>query len=126
MKPSQIAILAYGLLYFVLVSAMEAENINQSYPLVYVGFSMLVQILIVFGVLIFGLNAEADFAQFWRWLFPLMVLEFMIGLWFDATIPTDALKPEWAFNVALSLWLMAPAYYFNFRVSRYRQAERER
>src|ERR1700674_3511216 len=124
MKLSQFAILTYGLLYFVLVSAMEAENINQSYPLVYVGFSMLVQILIVSGVLIFGLNAEAGFAQFWRWLFPLMVLEFTIGLWLDATIPPDALKPEWAFNVALSLWLMAPAYYFNFRVSRYRQAER--
>src|SRR5882724_9572216 len=93
MKLSQIAILAYGTLYFVLASAMEAENINQGYPLVYVGFSMLSQILIVSGVLIFGLNAEAGFAQFWRWLFPLLLLEFAVGLWFDATIPPDALSP---------------------------------
>src|SRR3982074_2212898 len=100
MKLSQIVILAYGVLYFVLAAAMEAENINHSYPLVYVGFSMASQILIVSGVLIFGLHAEAGFAQFWRCLFPFMVLEFMIGLWFDATIPPDALKPEWAFNIA--------------------------
>jgi hypothetical protein len=126
MKLSQVAILAYGALYFVLVSAMEAENISQSYPMVYIGCSMIAQILVVAGVVLFGLNAEAGFAHVWRWIFPLMIVEAAAGLWFDATVPPDALQPGWALDVALSLWLMAPAYYFNFRVARYRPPEPER
>jgi hypothetical protein len=75
MKPSEIAILCYAVLYFVLASDMEAGNISQRYPVIYVGLSMLDQILIVAGVVLFGLKAEADFAKFWRFLFPLMILE---------------------------------------------------
>jgi hypothetical protein len=125
MKPWQIATLAYAVLYFVLVSAMEAENISQSYPAIYVGLSMIAQVLVVVGIILFGLNAGAGFAKFWQWVFPLLVLEPLVGLWFDATIPPDAFEPEWMLNVGLSLWLMAPAYYFNSRVARYRRAERE-
>ena len=125
MKFSQATILVYGALYFVLASAMEAENINQNYPLVYVGFSMLTQILVVAGVVLFGLNAGAGFAHFWRWFFPLMILEVVVGLWFDATIPPNTFQQDRFFNVGLSLWLMAPAYYFNFRVAQYREAERK-
>jgi hypothetical protein len=125
MKLSQIAILGYAALYFLLASAMEAENFNQSYPIVYVGLSMVAQILVVAGIVLFALEAGRDFARFWRWLFPLMIVELAVGFWFDATIPPEALEPEWSFNVALSLWLMAPAYYFNFRVARYWQAEQK-
>jgi hypothetical protein len=123
MKLSQVAILAYAALYFLLVSSMEAENVSQSYPLAYIGCSMLSQILVVAGVVLFALNAEVGFARVWRWLFPLMIAEAAVGLWFDATIPPDALQPGWALDVALSLWLMAPAYYFNYRVARYHPAE---
>src|SRR6478672_13782139 len=108
MKLSQVATLAYAALYFLLVSSMEAENVSQSYPLAYIGCSMLSQILVVAGVVLFALNAEVGFARVWRWLFPLMIAEAAVGLWFDATIPPDALQPGWALDVALSLWLMAP------------------
>jgi hypothetical protein len=84
---------------------------------------MLDQILIVAGVVLFGLKAEADFAKFWRFLFPLMILELTVGFWFDAIIPLGAFEPQWWLNVAQSLWLLAPAYYFNFRVARYRHVE---
>jgi tellurite resistance protein TehA-like permease len=124
MKAWQIATLAYAVLYFILVSAMEAENISQSYPVVYVALSMIAQVLVVLGTILFGLDADAGFARFWRWLFPLLVLEPVVGLWFDATIPTDAFEPGWILNVGLSLWIMAPAYYLNFRIARYRRAER--
>ena len=97
----------------------------ESYPAVYVGLSMVAQTLVVVGLVLFGLNAGASFARFWRWVFPLMILEVLVGLWFDATIPPEALQSEWGFNVALSLWLVAPAYYFNFRIAQYRRAERE-
>jgi hypothetical protein len=125
MKAWRIATLAYAMLYFVLVSAMEAENISQSYPMIYVGFSMIAQVLVVLGAVLFGLNLGAGFAKLWQRLFPLLVLELLVGLWFDTTIPPDAFEPGWVLNVGLSLWLMAPAYYFNFRVARYRAAERE-
>jgi len=41
---STIAILAYGAIYFLLTSLMEAEYVNQSYPILYVGFSMIAQL----------------------------------------------------------------------------------
>jgi hypothetical protein len=66
MKPSQIAILGYAVLYFLLASDMEAGNISQRYPVIYIGLSMLDQILVVAGVALFALKAEADFAKFWR------------------------------------------------------------
>src|SRR3977135_753640 len=113
MKPWQIATLASAVLYFVLVSAMVAENISQSYPAIYVGLSMIAQVLVVVGIILFGLNAGAGFAKFWQWVFPLLVLEPLVGLWFDATIPPDSFEPEGMLNVGLTLWLMAPAYYFN-------------
>jgi hypothetical protein len=123
MRPSQIAILGYAVLYFVLASDVEAGNISQRYPVIYIGLSMLDQILVVAGVVLFGLKAEADFAKFWRFLFPLMILELTVGFWFDAIIPLGAFEPQWWLNVAQSLWLLAPAYYFNFRVARYRHVE---
>ena len=101
MKPSEIAILCYAVLYFVLASDMEAGNISQRYPVIYVGLSMLDQILIVAGVVLFGLKAEADFAKFWRFLFPLMILELTVGFWFDAIIPLGAFTPQWWLNVAV-------------------------
>ena len=123
MTISQIAILGYAVLYFVLASDIEAEYISQSYPVIYIGLSILDQILVVAGVVLFGLRAEADFAKVWRLLFPLMILELTVGFWFDAIIPLGAFEPEWWLNVAESLWLLAPAYYFNFRVARYMHAE---
>jgi hypothetical protein len=123
MKPSQIAILGYAVLYFVLASDMEAGNISQRYPVIYIGLSMLDQILVVAGVVLFGLKAEADFAKFWRFLFPLMILEVTVAFWFDAIIPLGAFEPQWWLNVAQSLWLLAPAYYFHFRVARYPYVE---
>ena len=55
---SAIAILAYGVIYFLLASLMEAEYINQSYPTLYVGFSMIAQLLVVAGVVLFALDDQ--------------------------------------------------------------------
>jgi hypothetical protein len=124
MKLWQVAVFAYGILYFILACEMEAENISQSYPLVYVALSMIAQTLVVCGVFLFGLEASKDFARVWRWLFPLLVLEVVVGIVFDATLPPDmslrTLGVEWFGNALFGLWLMAPAYYFNFRLARYR------
>jgi hypothetical protein len=43
---STIAILAYGAIYFLLASLMEAEYVKQSYPTLYVGFSLGIYFLI--------------------------------------------------------------------------------
>ena len=123
MKLSQVAVIGYGVLYFVLACLMEANNWNQSYPIVYVGFSMIAQTLVVGGIVLFGLEAGSDFARIWRWLFPLLVLEIVVGIVFDATIPPDPHGREWMLNLVFSLWITAPAYYFHFRLARYARAK---
>src|SRR5437762_3429007 len=116
----QVGVFAYGLLYFIMACAMEAENINQSYPLVYIAFSMIAQTLVVGGIFLFGLEAGPDFAKVWRWLFPLLVLELAAGIVFDATIPPSSDGTAWIPNEVFGLWLAAPAYYVNFRIARSR------
>jgi Na+-transporting NADH:ubiquinone oxidoreductase subunit NqrB len=123
MKPWQIVVFGYGLLYFLLACAMEAENLQQSYPLVYVVFSMIAQTLVVGGIFVFGLEAGPEFARVWRWLFPLLIVEAAVGVVFDATIPVDfnlrSNGTEWIASVLFGLWIASPAYYFNFRIARY-------
>ena len=118
MKLWQVGVFAYGLLYFILACAMEAENLHQSYPLVYVAFSMIAQTLVVAGIYLFAVETT-DFTRVWRWLFPLLILELAVGIVFDATIPAESQGSAWVPNELLGLWLAAPAYYFNFRIARY-------
>jgi len=120
MKPWQVAVLAYGVLYFVLACAMEVESISQGYPISYVVCSMIAETLIVCGIFLFGLEASPDYSRIWRWLFPILILEQAASVVFDAVIPADALGTDWMANELFGLWLAAPAYYFNFRIARYR------
>ena len=116
---STIATLAYGAIHFLLTSLTEAEYVSQSYPILYVGFSMIAQLLVVAGVVLFALDAPADYARLWRWIFPLLVCDFVLGLYFDSTVPAGPPGDEWFWSLAISLWFMAPAYYFNFKMARY-------
>jgi hypothetical protein len=119
MKFSQVAVLAYGVLYFILASAMEVENLNQGYPIAFVVCSMLAETLIVCGIFLFGLEASPDYARIWRWLFPILVLEQAANIAVDAAILPDAFGAYWMANEFFGLWVAAPAYYFNFQVARY-------
>ncbi len=118
MKIWQLAAIAYAVIYFILACGMEAENIRQSYPWAYVLPSMVSQTLVVCGTFIFGLEAGAEFAPVWRWLFPFLVLELAAGVILDFTIPPEAMRATWP-EVLASLWFVSPAYYFNFRIARY-------
>jgi hypothetical protein len=106
MKLWQYAVLAYALLYFVRAGSMEAENLNQSYPAAYVAFSMIAQICVVCGIILFAIEARAEFANVWRLLFPLLVLELALGILFDVTYQSD-LNNLWM-NELFGLWLAAP------------------
>jgi hypothetical protein len=116
---STIAILAYSAIYFLLATLMEAEYANQSYPAIYIGFSMVAQLLVVAGVVLFALDAGDNFVRLWRWLFPFLVFDFGLGLYYDSTIPVEPQGKEWLWSLALSVWFVAPAYYFNFKIARY-------
>jgi hypothetical protein len=118
MKPWQVAVFAYAAIYFLLAGAMEAGNLSQSYPVAYVAFSMIAQTLVVGGVVLFGLEKGPEFASVWRWLFPLLVLELAVGIVFDAIYQSDL--DGLLMNELTGLWLAAPAYYFNFKIARYR------
>lgn len=122
LKVWQLAVLAYGLLYFVLVGLMEADNIARDYPVMYVACSMISQVLVVIGIVIFATDTASPFARLWKWLFPMMLAEVGVGLFFDVTLatPDSPADRTWIFSVLVSLWIMAPAYYFNFRVARTR------
>jgi hypothetical protein len=115
---SGIAALAYAAIYFLLASVMEAEYVKQNYPTIYVGISMIAQLLTVAGVVLFALDAGADFVRLWRWIFPLLVFDFALGVYFDSAM-ADPPGDEWLWSLALSLWFMAPAYYCNFKIARY-------
>src|SRR4051794_30852070 len=123
MKPWQIAVIGYGLLYFLLACAMEAENLQQSYPIVYVVCSMIAQTLVVGGIFVFGLEAGSEFARVWRWLFPLLIVEAAVGVGSAPAFPADfnlrSNGTEWIASVLFGLWIASPAYYFNFRIARY-------
>ena len=119
MKLWQFGVFAYGLVYFMLACAMEADNVTQSYPIIYVALSMLAQTLVVCGIFLFGLQAGAEYAKAWRWLFPLLLVELVTSIVFDAIVPPGPLDAEWGLNLLFSLWLATPAYYFNYGVARY-------
>jgi hypothetical protein len=118
MKLSQIAVMAYAAIYFMLAGNMEADNLSQSYPVIYVALSMIAQTLVVGGVVLFGLQRGPEFAKVWRWLFPLLVLELAVGIVFDVVYQSNA--DGLLMNELIGLWLAAPAYYFNFRIARYK------
>jgi hypothetical protein len=116
---STIAVLTYSAIYFLLATLMEAEYANQSYPTIYIGFSMVTQLLVVAGVVVFALDVGDNLARLWRWLFPFLVFDFAFGLYFDFTIAVNPQRDEWLGSLVISLWFVAPAYYFNFRIARY-------
>jgi hypothetical protein len=115
----QLAVIAYGVIYFLLASSMEAENVHQGYSLAYVLASMLAQTFVVCGIFLYALNTSGEFARIWRWLFPLLIVELAAGMVIDVTYAADALDivPDELFSV----WFVAPAYYFNFKVARYKR-----
>ena len=115
----QLAVIAYGVIYFLLASSMEAENVQQGYPLAYVLPSMLAQTFVVCGIFLFALNTSGEFARIWKWLFPLLIAELAAGMVVDVTHAAEALEiiPDELFSV----WFVAPAYYFNFKVARYKR-----
>ena len=118
----QLAVIAYGIVYFLLASSMEADNLQLGYSLAYVLPSMLAQTFVVCGIFLFALNASSEFARIWQWLFPLLVVEFAAGMVVDVTHAPDALAiiPDELF----SMWFVTPAYYFNFKVARYTRGGR--
>jgi hypothetical protein len=122
LKAWQLSTVAYGVLYFLLAGLMEADYVAHQYPGAYIVLSMVTQVLIVFGIFIFALQRAAPYATAWRWLFPLMIAELGLGIFFDTTTtsPEAPLDQVWMLNMLFGLWLMAPAYYFNFRVARAR------
>jgi hypothetical protein len=72
LSPVQIAIVVYAAIYFILASSMEAQNIGLGYPFVYIGTSMVAQLLVVAGIFLFALNASEHYFTLWRWIFPLL------------------------------------------------------
>jgi hypothetical protein len=117
--------LAYACLYAVFVYWMYSDNIAVEYPVLYVAWSALVQILVVTGLLAYALDRGHWIASVWWWLFPLMIVDVLASIYVDAVVPADFnLQKDgtaWIGNLLLNLWFAVPAYYLNFKVA-YRRA----
>jgi hypothetical protein len=124
MKFWKAGVFGYGVLYAFLANTMEAENLRQGYPIIYVGFSIVAQTIVVVGIFLFGLGAHPKYARRWQWLFPYLILELVWGIVLDATTPPDynlfTHGVQWIEGAMIGLCIGAPAYYFNYRVARYR------
>ena len=113
--------LVYGCLYCVLVYMMLRESLAVGYPAAYVAWAMGMQVMVVAGVFAHALDRGGSIAHIWRWLFALMIVDLVVGISVDAVVPThfniakDGMA--WIANLLLNLWLLAPAYYLNFRIA---------
>jgi hypothetical protein len=120
----QVGVFSYGVLYGLLAVAMEAENVRQGYPILYMAVSIVAQTVVICGIFLFGFGARQDVARWWQWLFPYLILELVWGIVLDASVPAEfnlfTHGAEWIEGIGLGLCLAAPAYYFNYRVARYR------
>lgn len=121
MKPWNLAVLAYAGFYAIIAYAIHADNIRIGYPTPFILYSAGAQCLITLGIVFVALERESGVAKIWKWLFPLLVIDLCVGVAMDAMVPTDfSLSTHgfaWVANLLLNLWLVAPAYYFNFKIA---------
>ena len=112
--------LAYACLYAVFAYWVYGDN-SASYPMAYVIASASVQAVVTVGLFAWAFGKGPRVARVWRWLFPLMVLDLIVGIGADAVVPTDFNLAKdgmaWIANLLLNLWFLAPAYYLNFKIA---------
>ena len=111
-----------ALFYVWLAYGMAQGNISAGYPFVYLLMSTLAQILVTAGIVLSTFDDPRPYNTIWKRLFPLLVLELAIEIVSDAVFPTDynleTHGAAWLLNILIALVLVAPAYYFNYRVAR--------
>jgi hypothetical protein len=118
----KVLVLLYALFYVWLAYGMAQGNISAGYHPLYVLVSALAQVLLAIGIVLSTFDDPSPYNKIWKTLFPLLVLEMAIEIAVDAVMPADFnLETHggvWVLNLALTLVLVAPAYYFNYKVAR--------
>jgi hypothetical protein len=121
-RTRKILVLIYALFYAWLAYGMAQGNVSAGYPVIYNVMSVLAQILVTAGIVLSTFDDPRPYNTIWKRLFPLLVLELAIEIVSDAVFPTgynlETHGGVWLLNVLLTLVLVAPAYYFNYRVAR--------
>jgi hypothetical protein len=118
----KVLVLFYALFYAWLAYNMTQGNISIGYPTLYVLVSTLAQVLLAIGIVLATFDDPRPYNKIWKALFPVLVLEMAVEIAVDAVAPTDFnLETHggvWVLSLALTLVLVAPAYYFNWTVAR--------
>ncbi len=118
----KVLVLIYALFYVWLSYGMAQGSISVGYPVLYIVMSTLAQIIVTVGIVLSTFDDPRPYNKIWKALFPLLVIELAIEIAADAVVPTDfnleTHGSVWILNMALTLVLLAPAYYFNYQVSR--------
>ena len=116
--------LAYAGFYALFAYAVYGSNVTVGYPAPYILFSTAMQASLLVGIVAFALDLGPSLAQIWRWMFPLMIVDVLVGVSLDAVVPPDfnlsTHGVAWIINLLLNVWLAAPAYYCSFKVAGYR------
>jgi hypothetical protein len=119
----KLLLLVYAGFYAIIAYGTYVDNVKIGYAAPFILYSACSQSVIAVGIVLYALQRETSVARIWRWLFPLLVLELCMGITMDATMPEDFSLPThglaWAANLLFNLWLVAPAYYFNFKIAHY-------
>ena len=118
----KILVLLYALFYVWLAHGIEQGNVSVGYSTLYVLVSTLAQVLLVIGIVLSTFDDPSPYNRIWKALFPLLVLDLVVEIAMDAVVP-DSFNLEthggvWLLYLVVSLILVAPAYYFNYRVAR--------
>ena len=118
----KVLVLIYALFYVWLAYGMAQGNVSAGYPVLYNVMSVLAQILVAAGIVLSTFDDPRPYNTLWRRLFPLLVLELAIEIVADAIVPTaynmETHGGVWLLSVLVALVMVAPAYYFNYRLSR--------
>jgi len=107
---------------FLAVGAVE-DSSELGYSIFFVVSSGLSYIGLTLGILAYGLSLNKTFSiqRAWKLMFPLFVADFAVGIYMDATVPTDysyyTYGFVWVISALLICVILAPAFYANFKVA---------
>ena len=122
MTPTRkVLVLLYALFYVWLAHGIEQGNVSAGYPTLYILVSTLAQIVLVIGIVLSTFDDPRPYNTIWKRLFPLLVLQLVFEIVMDAVVPAEFNLAThgivWVLLLLVSLALVAPAYYFNYRVA---------
>lgn len=116
--------IAYLPLHLLLSLLIHQDNVDLAYPAWFIFCSDASQAVLFIGILLHVfLRRSEPVAPYWRWIFPLLILDLLAGFAMDGVVLANegllADGTTWL-TLMIALVLVFPAYYASFRLAAYR------